>query len=271
MSKDKYDRQTRLWGEGQILICASKILSLNSDCCSAEILKNLVLSGVGEITIVDDAKIEKEDLKNNFFIDAEDVGKQRGEVVLKNLLELNPDVKGNFINKSSKDFINDEKSDFKSYSIIISTNLSFEENNKLYDIVKKNNLRLVILKNNGLLSYLRLYENYHGNMNLRLLENPIADYRLSCPWKELSEFADTFNLEKMDLIDHKNVPYFIILLKALDQYRKNKNNPNANPKTSEERNEFKNIVESFKLSTGADGENENIEEALDKIYFCNVG
>ena len=269
MSKDKYDRQTRLWGEGQILICASKLLCLNSDCCMAEILKNLILSGVGEVTIVDDAKIVAEDLKNNFFVDAADVGKLRGEIILKNLLELNPDVKGNFINKNPKDYLKEEKNDYKSYNILVATNLLSEENTKLYTIAKNNNLRLVIVKNNGLMNYIRLYENYHGNMNLRLLDNPVSDYRLSCPWKELVDFANSFNLEKMDIIDHKNVPYFIILIQALEKYRKIKNNPNANPKTKEEKQEFNQIVKSFMLSTGAEGENENIEEGLKKIYFCN--
>ena len=269
MSKDKYDRQTRLWGEGQILICAAKLLCLNSDSCASEILKNLVLSGVGEITLVDDAKITSEDLKNNFFVDADDIGKSRGEIVLKNLLELNPDVKGNFINKCPKDYLNDDKNDFKSFNLLIGTNLLPEENTKLYEIVKNNNLRLVIVKNNGLMNYIRLYENYHGNMNLRLLDNPVSDYRLSCPWKELVDFANSFDLEKMDIIDHKNVPYFIILIKALEKYRKDKNNPKANPKTKEEKEQFKGIVKSFMLKTGAEGENENIEEALNKIYFCN--
>ena len=269
MSKDKYDRQTRLWGEGQILICAAKLLCLNSDCCASEILKNLILSGVGEVTLVDDAKISSEDLKNNFFVDAGDVGKSRGEIVLKNLLELNPDVKGNFINKNSKEYLNDTKNDFKSFTLLIGTNLLPEENTKLYEIAKNNNLRLVIVKNNGLMNCIRLYENYHGNMNLRLLENPVSDYRLSCPWKELVDFANSFNLEKMDIIDHKNVPYFIILIQALEKYRKTKNNPNANPKTKEEKQEFNQIVKSFMLSTGAEGENENIEEGLKKIYFCN--
>ena len=106
-------------------------------------------------------------------------------------------------------------------------------------------------------------------MNLRLLENPVADYRLSCPWKELVDFANSFNLEKMDIIDHKNVPYFIILIQALEKYRKIKNNPNANPKNKEEKEEFNKIVKSFMLSTGTEGENENIEEGLKKIYFCN--
>ena len=269
MSKDKYDRQTRLWGEGQILICAAKLLCLNSDSCSCEILKNLILSGVGEVTIVDDAKITQEDLKNNFFVDADDVNKSRGEIVLKNLLELNPDVKGNFINKSAKEYMDDEKNDFKSFTVLIATNLLSDENDKLYSIAKKNNLRLVIVKNNGLINYIRLYENYHGNMSLRLLDNPVSDYRLSCPWKELKDFANSFDLEKMDLIDHKNVPYFVILLKALDKYRNNKNDPEANPNNKEEKEEFKNIVKGFMLSTGTEGENENIEEALSKIYFCN--
>ena len=269
MSKDKYDRQTRLWGEGQILICAAKLLCLNSDCCSSEILKNLILSGVGEVTIVDDAKITSEDLKNNFFIDADDVGKSRAEIVLKNLLELNPDVKGNFINKNAKEYLNDKGNDFKSFTLLIGTNLLPEENAKLYEIAKLNNLRLVIVKNNGLISYVRLYENYHGNMSLRLLDNPVSDFRLSCPWKELVDFANSFNLEKMDIIDHKNVPYFIILIQALEKYRKNKNDPNANPNKKDEKEEFKNIVKSFMLSTGAEGENENIEEGLNKLYFCN--
>ena len=269
MSKDKYDRQTRLWGEGQILICSAKLLCLNSDCCACEILKNLILSGVGEVTIVDDTKISSEDLKNNFFVDSEDIGKLRGEIVLKNLLELNPDVKGNFINKNAKEYLNDEKNDFKSFTLLIGTNLLSEENNKLYSLAKKYNLRLVIVKNNGLLNYIRLYENYHGNMSLRLTENPVQDYRLSCPWKELIDFANSFDLEKMDVIDHKNVPYFVILIKALEIYRKNKNNPKANPKTMNEKKEFKTIVESFMLKTGAVGENENIEEALPNLYYCN--
>ena len=47
------------------------------------------------------------------------------------------------------------------------------------------------------------------------MDNHVADYRLSCPWLELKEYADSFNLENMDIMSHKNIPYFIILLKAL--------------------------------------------------------
>ena len=271
MSKDKYDRQTRLWGEGQILICASKLLCLNSDSLSSEILKNLILSGVGEVTIIDNVKITQEDLKTNFFVDADDIGKLRGEIVLKNLLELNPDVKGNFIEKCSKEYLDDANNDLSQYDIVIAANLKKEEDNKLNEIAKKKGIRIVIVKSNGLLGYLRIFENYHGNMCLRLMDNPVSDYRLSCPWKELEEYVDTFDIDKMELIDHKNVPYFVILLKALSIYRKNKNDPKANPKTKDEKAEFKKIVEGFKLKVDEDkGENDNIEEALGKLYYCNA-
>ena len=116
---------------------------------------------------------------------------------------------------------------------------------------------------------MRLYENYHGNMNLRLLDNPPADYRLSCPWKELIDFANSFDLEKMDIIDHKNVPYFIIMIQALEKKKKNKNDPKANPKTKEDKEEYKSIVKSFMLSTGAVGENDNIDESISKLYYVN--
>ena len=273
MSKDKYDRQTRLWGEGQILISSSKLLCLNSDSLSSEILKNLILSGVGEVTIIDKATITNEDTKTNFFVDLNDIGKSRGEIILKNLLELNPDVKGNFIEKTAKEFLDDDNNDINKYDIIIAANLKKEEDNKLYEIAKKKGIRIVIIKNNGLIGFLRIYENYHGNMCLRLMDNPVADYRLSCPWKELKEYAESFDLKNMDIMNHKNVPYFIILLKALLEYRKNKNDQSANPKTKDEKNEFKKIVESYKLDIKPEddkGENENIEEALGKLYYCNA-
>ena len=49
-------------------------------------------------------------------------------------------------------------------------------------------------------------------MKLRLLENPISDFRLSYPWKELIDFSNQFNFEKMDEIDYTHVPYFIFLI-----------------------------------------------------------
>ena len=59
------------------------------------------------------------------------IGKSRGEIILKNLLELNPDVKGNFINKNSKEYLNDKNNNYKSFTLLIGTNLLPEEKCKI--------------------------------------------------------------------------------------------------------------------------------------------
>ena len=89
MSKDKYDRQTRLWGEGQVLISTASVLCFNSDSLASEVLKNLVLSGIGEVTIIDDSVVSQEDLENNFLLEKESLNKPRGIEIIKNLHSMN--------------------------------------------------------------------------------------------------------------------------------------------------------------------------------------
>jgi amyloid beta precursor protein binding protein 1 len=114
----------RLWGEGQILICNSRILALNCDAVTCEILKNLVLSGTGFVGIVDNNVVQKSDIQENFFISQTDIGKPRGEVCLENLLELNPnDVKGEFYNKSPEEFCKTCSIELQTFDLIISSNL----------------------------------------------------------------------------------------------------------------------------------------------------
>ena len=119
MSKDKYDRQTRLWGEGQILISSSHILCLNSDSTASEILKNLILSGIGEVTIVDNTLVNEKDLELNFFVNNDEINKVRSEIIKKNLFELNNDVKVNHINESIESFINNPNLDINKYDILL--------------------------------------------------------------------------------------------------------------------------------------------------------
>ena len=264
MSKDKYDRQTRLWGEGQVLISTASVLCFNSDTLASEVLKNIVLSGVGKVTIIDDTNVSQKDLENNFFLPPDSLNKPRANIILGNLLELNPDVHGEAVIKAPTAYVKDE-SVLGQFDVFISCNQPDEFNSLLYDIAKKLNKRLVMITSCGLLNMIRLYENYHANMKLRLLETPVNDHRLSMPWKELIDFSNTFELDKMDESAHCHVPYFVILIKALLKYREKKNEQNANPNTRDEKNEFKEIIKSmikFK-------DEENFNEALGNYYLCN--
>jgi len=58
----------------------SKICLLYVEPAGVETLKNLILPGIGSVTIVDDQDVTDRDLGNNFFLTEGDLGKKRSEV-----------------------------------------------------------------------------------------------------------------------------------------------------------------------------------------------
>ncbi len=103
------------------MINQSRVLAINCDSLTCEILKNLVLAGTGFIGIVDD-KITDENDMDNFFINKDDIGKKRGEVCVRNLLELNPDVKGEYYESNTQEFL--KSIHVQTFDLIISSNLN---------------------------------------------------------------------------------------------------------------------------------------------------
>jgi len=112
----KYDRQLRLWAasgqqaleEAHVLLVNPSLSNTDDDQANKvlgtgvvgiEALKNLILPGIGNYTIVDNATVSEEDLGVNFFLEEQSLGKSRAEETCRLLQELNPDVKGNFISK----------------------------------------------------------------------------------------------------------------------------------------------------------------------------
>jgi molybdopterin/thiamine biosynthesis adenylyltransferase len=71
-----YDRQIRLWGvQAQQKIRTANILLVSIKALANEIAKNLVLAGIGSITLADHQVVTEDDLGAQFFISEADVGK----------------------------------------------------------------------------------------------------------------------------------------------------------------------------------------------------
>ena len=88
-----YDRQIRIWGvEAQTRMRSSSVLVLSFSGLSCELCKNLVLTGVGSLTLHDTAACTVTDLSSNFFLTAADIGHNRAQAALPRLQELNPNV-----------------------------------------------------------------------------------------------------------------------------------------------------------------------------------
>jgi amyloid beta precursor protein binding protein 1 len=91
----RYDRQLRLWASsGQRSLESAHLLCVGSTALAGQILKNLVLPGVGRVTVVDDAPVTEADLGNNFFLEEESLGRSRVREMTRFVCELNPDVEG---------------------------------------------------------------------------------------------------------------------------------------------------------------------------------
>lgn len=58
----------------------SHILLVHADAAGCETLKNLILPGVGAVSIWDDKEVTQSDAASNFFTPVSAVGRPRGEV-----------------------------------------------------------------------------------------------------------------------------------------------------------------------------------------------
>ncbi|KAL4278201.1 hypothetical protein GQ457_03G016540 [Hibiscus cannabinus] len=91
-----YDRQIRVWGaDAQRRLSKSHILIYGMTGTVAEFCKNIVLAGVGSVTLVDERVVAEESLSANFLIMPEEnlyQGKTLAEVCSDSLKEFNPMV-----------------------------------------------------------------------------------------------------------------------------------------------------------------------------------
>jgi ubiquitin-like 1-activating enzyme E1 A len=91
-----YDRQIRLWGvAAQAKIQNANILLITVKALANEVAKNLVLAGIGSLTILDDASVTEADLGAQFFLSENEgvVGQNRAQAALPAIQKLNPRVK----------------------------------------------------------------------------------------------------------------------------------------------------------------------------------
>uniref|UniRef100_A0A6T0ECP7 THIF-type NAD/FAD binding fold domain-containing protein n=1 Tax=Chrysotila carterae TaxID=13221 RepID=A0A6T0ECP7_CHRCT len=91
----RYDRQIRLWGlDTQRGLQSARVLLLRATGLCNEIAKNLVLAGVGHVTIQDPSTLTAADLSVGalFSVSASSVGTNKAEALASGLRALNPAV-----------------------------------------------------------------------------------------------------------------------------------------------------------------------------------
>lgn len=119
-----YDRQIRLWGvQAQEKIRTANILLVSIKALANEIAKNLVLAGIGSITLADHEVVTEDDLGAQFLISEEDLGKNRAEAAAPKVQKLNPRVKVNTLTTNICQ--QQDPAFYAQYSVIIATDVDF--------------------------------------------------------------------------------------------------------------------------------------------------
>ncbi|KAJ1935830.1 E1 ubiquitin-activating protein aos1, partial [Linderina macrospora] len=86
-----YDRQIRLWGmEAQTRLRNASILILGITALTLETSKNLVLAGIGHLTLSDNSPVTSQDLTSQYYTHEADLGKRKDEQLAERLRILNP-------------------------------------------------------------------------------------------------------------------------------------------------------------------------------------
>lgn len=93
LEEGRYDRQERVTWWDQDLLRSARVLVVGAGALGNEVVKNLVLVGVGDIVVVDLDVIEASNLARCVFFRPDDEGQPKATTLARRAAELNPDVK----------------------------------------------------------------------------------------------------------------------------------------------------------------------------------
>ncbi|KAI1823588.1 hypothetical protein F4861DRAFT_549590 [Xylaria intraflava] len=267
----KYDRQLRLWAaSGQAALESANILLVNSGAgtVGVETLKNLVLPGIGKFVIADGAIVNEADLGVNFFLDESCLGRSRSACCTKLLLELNPEVQGDWYPKNEEMLdLQHVLSSSGPFTLIMYTNpIRPEDLATLEAYASQCQTPVVCIHSAGFYSYFRFgLPGAFPIVDTHPEVEKTTDLRLLQPWPELSSFAKDMvsNIDTLDDHEHGHLPYLVILLHFLEQWRQS--HGGKDPITLKEKKEFSRLVLSGSRTNNSEGGEENFEEAVAAI------
>lgn len=139
-----YSRQLYVLGHDAMRrMATSDILVSGMNGLGLEIAKNVILSGVKSVTVHDYKNCELADLSSQYYLDAEDVGKNRAETCWSKLAELNPYVTVSSYTGQLRDIV-------EKFKVVILTDSSLEEQLEIANKTHPLNIALIIASTKGL-------------------------------------------------------------------------------------------------------------------------
>ncbi|KAF8066907.1 hypothetical protein FPV67DRAFT_1496954 [Lyophyllum atratum] len=258
----RYDRQLRLWATaGQSALESSHLLVISGSATSTSILKNLVLPGIGKFTILDDRKVTPEDAGNNFFLEGpSSIGKSRAEEAVRLLGELNESVVGIADTSNVEELLKTNPSYFTSFTLVIAHNLEPRLADQLSTLLWSDDTfpPLVVVRSAGFLA--EFFIQYHEHIVIESHSETVPSLRIDKAFPALLEYSLSLDFAAMDPTEHGHIPYVIILVRALEDWKKA--HDGKPPQTYPEKKAFKAGILAMKTKF----DEENFDEAEAQAY-----
>lgn len=275
--KKRYDRQLRMWGEhGQMALEQCKLCVLTGSATGTEAVKNLVLpgasssrvsrrssrtalltagcacpplpsppdrahAGIGAFTVVDGAVVQERDLGNNFFLDATQVGESRARCVTSFLQELNEHSRGSFVQEDPLSLLRTKPSFLDDFTFVIASQLPEPALRVVASACEERGIPLVALRSYGLCGSVRVITKEAVVVEAHP-EHTVSDLRVCAPFPELLAFLNKRfpAMDTLSALDKKHIPYVVLLLRALAQYRAS--HGNKLPAAYKDKQEVKGLI-----------------------------
>ena len=273
----RYDRQLRLWGsEAQALLESAHVCVIGGSALGAEVLKNLVLPGVGQFTLIDAtaaAASTASDAASNFFVWPEDVaaGRTRCDAVVARVLELNDRVRGTGRRVASLSQLLDSGGGpayFRQFSLVVLTQCWDEALTvRLESTLREaGGVPLVVARCVGFWGWVRVSTPARGHCVYDTRRSPpIRDLRIADPFPALAAFASSprfgahpDSMDGLSPADHSHVPFPVVLIKALRLWHR-QHGEQETAETTPSVGEIRSIVRTQLMMSP---DEENITEAL---------
>ncbi|KEG05069.1 hypothetical protein YYE_00648 [Plasmodium vinckei vinckei] len=153
---EKYKRQISLWGkEHQDILMSSCVCFLGSDLIIFEICKGLLLSGVHNLTIIDDQKVGENDLKYYMLNNSSKLHKYKCNIIKENLININKNANIKCVINNPIDYFYNNIMNDNNYDILI-CNLSVKNNLKIEKVCRKYNKKIITCNVTNVIGYLNI-------------------------------------------------------------------------------------------------------------------
>lgn len=143
--------------------------------------------------------------------------------------------------------------------MIVTVNMSYEDVSKLASICFETNKTLITVKNKGLVGVFSIQAPEHTVIETHP-ENAI-DLRLSSPFQQLTDYVANFDLDTLDQTDHGQVPFVVVLLKYIENWKKEDTSVQL-PLSYKERKELEAKIRAGKRTP----DEENFDEATANVW-----